>query len=209
MVVLIMKIEPLLKFTSTIFLIFFVCGCERESLNKLPSDATILAFGDSLTVGVGASSEESYPSALAEISGFNVIASGVSGETTGQGLARLGAALEKHDPDLLILLEGGNDILQNVGAEKTKQNLAAMIALSKGHGAEVLLIGVPEKGLFSRAAPLYEDLAEEHNIPLLSNTIGELLRDIKYKSDPIHLNGAGYALLAAAIYERLWEEGAL
>ncbi|MEM7540096.1 MAG: GDSL-type esterase/lipase family protein [Pseudomonadota bacterium] len=168
-----------------------------------------MAFGDSLTVGVGATSEDSYPSVLGELSGLEVIGSGVSGETTAGGLARFASVLENTNPDFLILLEGGNDILRNVERTQTKSNLAAMITLAQGKGIQILLIGVPEKKLFSKVAPLYKELAEEHNVVLVEKLLGNLLRQPKYKSDPIHLNAAGYRVMAESIVEQMEEMGAL
>ena len=68
--------------------LLLVTGCERQLLSPLPADGVILAFGDSLTVGVGADSSRSYPSVLEELTGLRVINAGVSGETTGGGLRR-------------------------------------------------------------------------------------------------------------------------
>ena len=64
-------------------------GCDSPDLGSLPSDGTILAFGDSLTVGVGTAPENSYPNVLADLTGMTVIGSGVSGETTTQGAVRI------------------------------------------------------------------------------------------------------------------------
>jgi acyl-CoA thioesterase-1 len=100
---------------STLFIgVLLLTGCSDPKLSEIPRNATILAFGDSLTVGVGASYAESYPVVLTELSGRKVINAGVSGETTTQGLQRLPGLLEQHEPELVLLLEGGNDILRNL-----------------------------------------------------------------------------------------------
>jgi acyl-CoA thioesterase-1 len=186
-----------------------ISGCSSPNLDPLHSGSRILAFGDSLTLGVGASKMNSYPAALAELSGLEVINSGISGETTAGGLSRLEQELEQFEPDLLILIEGGNDILQNKRLAAAKSNLAAMIALARDQGIPVVLVGIPEKKLFSNAAPLYEELAIENDLVFDGTLVANLLRNPQYKSDQIHLNEQGYRKMAGGIYELLAENGAL
>lgn len=186
-----------------------LASCGPVNLAPIPIDGTILAFGDSLTVGVGAEKSKSYPAVLAQLSGRHVINAGASGETTAQGLERLSGILDQSTPDLLILLEGGNDILRNQDLARTKQNLAEMIELAQSYGAVVVLIGVPEKRLFSDAAPLYEELAKEYGLVFEGELIASLLREPQYKSDMVHFNAQGYRQLAESIYQSLVERGAL
>ena len=97
---------------SAILALFAYSGDVKVA--RLPVGATVLAFGDSLTSGVGVSKTESYPSVLARMTGLNVINAGVSGELTQEGLGRLPALLDEISPNLLILAEGGNDILRGL-----------------------------------------------------------------------------------------------
>lgn len=184
-------------------------ACSDPKLQPLSSNATIVAFGDSLTEGIGASKEGSYPSQLAIITGLNVVNAGISGETTDRGLARFKDVLTQYNPELVILLEGGNDILRNQNQNQTKQNLAQMIDIAKQHNVQVLLMGVPEKNLFSSVAGFYDELAEEHEVAYMRGVISDLLKTKKYKSDQIHLNAQGYRVLAEQIAEILKDEGAL
>jgi len=133
-----------------LFFIFFLLSCGSKALSPLSTSATILAFGDSLTVGHGTTQEFSYPTVLSELSGRTVINAGISGETTEQGLTRFQHELEKHSPDLVILIEGGNDILRNVSQSTSKQNLAKMITTAQELNIPLVLLGVPEKNLRQR-----------------------------------------------------------
>jgi lysophospholipase L1-like esterase len=184
-------------------------GCEQPKLAPLPAEGTILAFGDSLTSGVGADQSSSYPGVLAQLSGLRVINAGISGEVTADGLARLPETIDQTTPDLLILLEGGNDILRNQDLEATKRNLASMIELAQSRGVEVVLIGVPAKSLFSSAASFYAELAEDYQLVFEESLIASLLRKSAYKSDAIHFNQQGYRVMAEAIHELLVVNGAL
>ena len=195
---------------AILFIAALLQACsEPPSINFVPHDGAIVAFGDSLTVGVGASEDTNYPAILSEISYRRVVNAGVSGEVTEDGLVRLPAVLEEENPNLVILLEGGNDILRNKNQKQTKDNLASMITLIQSKGADVVLIGVPEKKLFSDVAPFYEELADEYNLVFIDEVLSELLKDNEYKSDPIHLNEIGYRKLAETIHEKLIEVEAL
>jgi lysophospholipase L1-like esterase len=190
-------------------LVFGLQGCSDERLEQLSEDAVILAFGDSLTVGVGTDAQQNYPSVLAQLSGRKVVAAGVSGEVSAQGRERLASELARVRPDLLILLHGGNDILRNRSESELKANLEAMISLARQEGVQVVLLGVPEKSLFSAAAPVYVELAEQHDLVFIEDLLSDLLRDSSMKSDAIHLNTQGYRALAEGIYRVLQQEGAL
>src|SRR5665811_2285947 len=79
-------------------------GCSRvPQLPLLAADATILAFGDSITHGTGVGDSESYPAVLTTLTGRKVVNSGVPGEVSGTGVQRLPELLEREHPSLLIL----------------------------------------------------------------------------------------------------------
>lgn len=195
--------KKLIAIFITLTLPFFACS-KQKTLSPLLSSDVVLAFGDSLTVGVGAKKNESYPIVLQEITGLQVKSSGVSGETTRQGLARLETVLQQTQPKLVLLLEGGNDILKSRKPQETKNNLANMVGIIRSFGAEVVLIGVPPKKIFaSECADFYQELSQELDVILNCDTVGDLLQDNSIKSDIVHFNAAGYKRLAEAIAQFL------
>lgn len=202
--------KPVLELRALliIWFAFVLVGCGGPKLNALSTNDVVVAFGDSLTAGVGTSTGNSYPSVLAELSGIKIVNAGVSGETTSEGLVRLPEVLEDHHPSLLILLEGGNDILQNQNKRRIEQNLDSMIQVAIDRGIPVVLIGVPEKNLFSNSAPFYRDLAEKYDLVFDESLVASLMRDPSKKSDAVHFNEDGYADMAAEIYELLSDNGA-
>ena len=175
---------------------------------KLTKNDTILALGDSLTYGFGASPSESYPALLSKMTGLRVINAGINGETSKEGLKRLPKLLEDPSVKLMILFFGGNDIMQRRSMEDLKQNLKTMIQMAKQKHIDVLLISVPNIGLFGLSPlPLYEEVAEEENIPLLSGMLADILSQPSLKTDQIHPNASGYKKMAERIYEILKEHG--
>lgn len=187
-----------------------IVGCtERPKLERLPADAVVLAFGDSLTFGSGAGENESYPVQLEKLIGRRVIRAGVPGEVTAQALARLPHALDEHAPRLLLLAIGGNDFLHRLGNAQAEENVRAMVKLARGRGVDVFLIGTPEPGFTVTPPAFYASIAEEFRVPYEDEVIGEVLRNASLKSDPIHPNALGYRLIAERLAAALKESGAL
>lgn len=180
-----------------------------DKLPRLASDAVILAFGDSLTFGTGATLTESYPAILESLVGRQVVNSGVPGEVTGEGLSRLSEVLEREKPALLILCHGGNDLLRRLDQKQTANNLRAMIRLARARGIAVVIIAVPSPGIALSPPPLYRETAAEMKIPLEENALTMVLSDGALKSDYIHPNAAGYRRLAESIAALLKKSGAV
>ena len=185
------------------------CGNDGPALSQIGQDAVVLAFGDSLTHGTGAKAHQSYPERLASHIDREVIRAGVPGEISADGLARLPDLLDEHEPDLVVLCHGGNDILRNIDAADTKSNLREMVQLIRDTGAQVVLIGVPAKGLFLSTAAIYMELAEEVELPIEDTIVSDILGDNDLKSDAVHPNAAGYEAMAAAIAALLRARGAI
>ena len=185
------------------------CGGGAPKLSKLPADAVILAFGDSLTFGTGAQPDASYPAVLEKLLARKVWSAGVPGEVNAAGLARLPSALDYYQPKLLILCHGGNDFLRKLGDAQAAENLRAMIRLARQRGIEVVLIAVPKPGLFPSPPDFYAEIAKEFGLPYEDAALKAILRDNELKSDIAHPNARGYARLAAAVAALLKKSGAV
>lgn len=184
------------------------CGVD-PSLSPLPPGARILAFGDSLTHGTGAGNGDSYPQVLAALSGREVIAAGVPGELSAQGLARLPEVLAETRPALVLLCHGGNDMLRRRPQARAAENISAMIALIRASGAEVVLIGVPQPSLLLSAADFYTGIAEREAVVFEADALADILGDAGLKADPVHPNAEGYRELATRLHHLLHKAGAL
>ena len=189
-----------------IFTLFFssllFTGCDSgPGIKPFNQESVVLAFGDSLTHGTGASAGQSYPDVLSELLGRQVINGGIPGEVSAAGLKRLPAVLEEYKPTLVILCHGGNDFLRKMNQATTSSNLDAMITLIRSHGADVVLVGVPKLGFGLQVPELYSQIADQYTIPLQKEILVDLLSDNSMKSDVIHPNASGYRLMAEAIYD--------
>ncbi len=174
---------------------YFIAG--NDSYTNYPSEGTdIVAFGDSLIQGVGASSnDKSLFGVLSKKIGKPIVNLGVSGNTTIDGLSRLDE-LDRYKPKVVILLLGGNDYLRKVPKETTFKNLGKIIEDIHSRGAVVLLLGVRGGLLKDNFEEDFEIISSKYNTAFVSNVLSGLILDRKYMADEIHPNDAGYEKIA-------------
>ena len=185
------------------------CGERVPRVPAVGPGEVIVAFGDSLTYGTGASESESYPAVLEQLIGRRVVRAGVPGEVTAQGLARLPAVIEQYRPALVIVCLGGNDLLRKVDETQIRSNLRQIIIALKGRGISVVLVGVPRPALLTSAAAFYGELAQEYRLPYEGRVLNEVMHQLELKADLIHPNAKGYRRIAEAIAELLKKAGAV
>ncbi len=190
-------------------------------LSALPAAAReprILAFGDSLTAGLGLPESEALPARLEarlrrDGIAATVVNAGVSGDTTAGGLARLDWALAEK-PDLVLLELGANDALRGTDPATVRANLDAIIARIQAAGARVLLIGMKAPSNWGEAYErrfdsLYAELARRHNVPLYPFLLEGVAMDPQLNQpDGLHPNERGVAVIVdrlAPLVEQLVE----
>lgn len=198
--------------TYTSVLLLAACGGKSgKKKTKIAAGSTVLALGDSLTYGYGASPAESYPAQLQKLTGWDIINGGISGDTSAQALSRLPALLQRQ-PKLVIIGIGGNDFLRKLPEAETRNNIAETIESVQKENIPAVLVGVPHLSvgaLFGHLSdhPLYQELAKQYKIPFFEGAWSEILSDEKLKSDQIHANAAGYKVFAEKLEKFLQEEG--
>ena len=211
---------------SIIISLLFVTAC-RGTAPKEASPASpaapakptkslpkIVAFGDSLTAGLGLPQSASYPSLLqkkldADGLAYEVVNAGVSGDTSAGGVRRIDWALEG-DVKIVILELGANDILRGQSIAAMKENLARIIERVKAHGATVLLAGMESptnsgaeygKGVHE----VFPSLSREYNVPMIPFFLdGVAGIESLNQRDGIHPNEEGTKIVTETVYHWLW-----
>ncbi len=185
-------------------------GPDTSGPEANPDLPIILAFGDSLTFGSGVDREFSYPSQLQDELdrrgyAYRVVNSGVSGDTTSGGVARLNTALAL-EPEIVILELGGNDGLRGVPVDVARDNLRTMIAAFKEIGSRVILAGMTlplnyGPDYIRDFESIYVDLAEEFDVVRIPFFLEGLIEEYEryMQSDGIHPTGEGYTIVVATV----------
>lgn len=153
--------------------------------STLANSATLLILGDSLSAGYNMSIEHSWPYLLNEQqSKLNkstaVVNASISGDTTGNGLARLPMLLEQHKPCAVLIALGANDGLRGFAPQSIANNLEQMIILIQAQGAQAILMQIkvpPNYGKrYAQAfSDIYPKLSQKYHLPLTPFFLEELL----------------------------------
>ena len=173
----------------------------------------IVAFGNSLTAGLGADPGESYPDFLQKDldqrgAGYHIVNAGVSGDTTTDGLERVEtvAALK---PAIVIVEFGGNDGLRGLPVSTTRANLDQIIATLRKAGAKIVLAGMtlpPNYGpeYIRSFEAVYKDLANQYRLPLIPFLLsGVGGNPALMQRDGIHPTGEGNRIVAGNVMKSL------
>jgi acyl-CoA thioesterase-1 len=181
-----------------------------QSTTSLPK---IVAFGDSLTAGLGLSAQETYPALLQQRLkqdgyDYEVVNSGVSGDTSAGGVRRIEWALEG-DVRFLILELGANDLLRGQPVAETKKNLAEIINRAQSKNVKVLLAGMlaptnAGRQYQEQIRNMFTELAREKGvalIPFFLEGVGGV--ESLNQRDGIHPNAEGAKIVAETVYKYL------
>ena len=175
----------------------------------------IVAFGDSLTAGLGLPQDQAFPAQLeaalkARGTEATVVNAGVSGDTAAAGLARLDWSLPDDASGVIIEL-GANDALQGLPPEGTKQALAKIIETVQARGLPILLAGMEAppnmgKDYADQFRAIYVDLAERYHVLLYPFFLeGAAMNDGMTQGDGLHPNAKGVAAIVENILPKVEE----
>ncbi len=183
---------------------------------ELERSRTILFFGNSITAGYRMNPDDAFPALIQEkldslgFTSYQVSNSGISGETSGDGLARISWTL-KQPVDIFFLELGGNDGLRGMSLAETKENLSNILQKVKDSypQAKLMVAGMeipPNMGpeYSQEFRDLFPYLAEKFGavlIPfLLENVAAEPELNL---DDGIHPNEEGHKVVANTVWHFL------
>ncbi|WP_018872240.1 GDSL-type esterase/lipase family protein [Thioalkalivibrio sp. ALJ16] len=205
---------PRRLFLAALLALLAACGgAGPDDFEPLPRQATVLAFGDSVTHGTGAGTDEDYPARLAAITGWTIVNDGVPGDRASSARERLAPSLREHEPDLVLIWLGGNDFLRQHDPAAVREDLRVLVQTARDHGAQPLLLGVPRASALGAATgrlrddPIYRELAREEQVPLIEGVLSGVLSESDLRADPVHPNARGYRRIATEIAEALDDLG--
>jgi acyl-CoA thioesterase-1 len=185
----------------------------RPNTQVIAERPRIVAFGNSLTAGLGVAPDESYPAQLQrklDASGYpyRVVNAGVSGDTTAGGIRRVSWVLNSR-PSIVILELGGNDGLRGLSLQETKANLERIIQQLQSASVNVVLAGMKLPPNYGKEyttgfEALYHALAKQYHLTLIPFLLDGVAGSSSLnQADGIHPTGEGYRLIVEKVFPLL------
>jgi acyl-CoA thioesterase-1 len=174
-----------------------------------PGEPVLVAFGDSLTSGLGLPQDQAFPAQLQtalRAHGHNatVVDAGVSGDTSTAAAKRVDWSVPENASAVIVEL-GGNDALQGIPPEGTKAAIAKVIEQLQAKGLPILLAGMEAprnmgKEYVDAFSALYRDLAQQYGVLFYPFFLdGAALNDGLMQPDGLHPNAKGVARIVENI----------
>lgn len=180
----------------------------------------ILAFGDSLTEGLGLPRGEGLVPQLQawlKARGHDVVLlnGGLSGDTTAGGRVRIGYSLARHKPDAVIVELGGNDLLMGFAPGMAEKNLDSILHQAGAGDKPLLLVGIAlpqqDEPLRDDWAAIWPRLGARHDALVFPNLYqplydqpGEAYMSL-LQQDGMHASAKGVALIVQSLGPKVEE----
>jgi acyl-CoA thioesterase-1 len=182
----------------------------RREVHGSAERPRIVAFGNSLTAGLGVAPTESYPAQLqrtldAAGYAYRVVNAGVSGDTTAGGVRRVSWVLTSK-PAIVILELGANDGLRGLSLRETKANLEKIIQQFQQASVTVVLAGMKLPPNYGQEYTdgfevLYHAVAKQYHLTLIPFFLDGVAGSSSLnQADGIHPTGEGYRLIVEKVF---------
>lgn len=180
-------------------LLYWIYGGEKTVENFPNDNEVVVAFGDSLTEGYGASAGNSYPDVLAQKIDRPVVNLGLSGDTAANAPTRLNEVLAE-EPYMVLIEFGANDYIRKQSHQAAVDAVAYIVDEVQAAGAIAVIVdtGGPGMNEYTKA---YKKLAKEKRALFVPGIMKGIFYRPSLKSDQIHPNDQGYARVAEKVYK--------
>jgi acyl-CoA thioesterase I len=184
-----------------------------DAPSRVGARPKVVVLGDSIAAGLGLPVADAFPARLqekldAQSLNYEVVAAGVSGETSAGGVRRLDWVLGG-DVRVLVIELGANDGLRGLPIAAMRRNLGTIIDRAQARGIAVILCGMEAPPNFGAAytdefREAYRSLAAEKRVtfvPFVLEGVAGLPE--MNQADGIHPNAAGARRVAETIWPAL------
>jgi len=197
-------------FTTAAAPAFTVAAAPSFATTAAPARAPVVTvLGDSITAGLGLPASQALPAqlqaALQRIGARALVrASGVSGDTSASGLARLNFSVQA-DTAVCVVALGGNDLLQSIPPETTQANLDRIVKQLKARRIKVVLAGgrapLRTSGAYGRAFnAIFPAVAKANAVAYAPDILAGVIDNPAMKqADGLHPNAAGARVIATRL----------
>ena len=217
-----MKLTKCFLFILSLFLLSCVKTADLLPIKPEKNISQIITWGDSLTFGLGGGGV-TYPNVLQQLSSIKVINEGVSGNTSKQIAARMVDSTRYYSSPVIIwagknnfrdTTQVKNDIALMVSKLTHKDYLILSIingeyTLEQKGNSDYVIINKLNAYLSATYGSHYIDVRSylvSHYDPTKPADVTDFNNDIppaSLRSDSLHLNAAGYTLVAKKVYESI------
>lgn len=185
-----------------------VCGwgvaARGGSSAPLPAGPTVYVLGDSLSAGVGPTTEGTWPRLLSAQRNLEVSTLAKPGATLASGVEQAHAIPER--PAVVLIELGGNDLLGGTSPTQFAANLRSLLAAVATRERRVVMFELPLLPLQNEYGRIQRRACREHGVALLPRSIlAGAIALPGHSSDGLHLSAEGHSWLARRV-GRLWPE---
>ena len=187
----------------TLLAAFWIAPVKAEPLH-------LVAFGDSLTAGLGLEQADAYPARLERAlkdKGYDVTIAnaGVSGDTASAAAQRVDWSVPEGTDGVIIAL-GGNDLLRGIDPAITGKAMSEIVTRLETRGIPVLLAGMRAPANLGsdyaeRFDAIFPGLAGGHDLVFMPFFLDGVATDPALNQpDGIHPNPEGVAVIVDNIF---------
>ncbi|MEJ6472723.1 arylesterase [Pseudoalteromonas piscicida] len=174
----------------------------------------LMIVGDSLSAAYGLKQDDGWVKLLqnkyeTEQIPIEIINVSVSGQTTGNAVAKIAQQLERIKPSHVLIELGGNDGLRGFPIKRLKSNLTQLVESSQNSGAKVAVmeihippnLGPRYTGMFTQS---YQQVTVKTNSYLMPYFMLEIANKPELmQDDNLHPNKAAQPLIRDFMYQAI------